>query len=391
MAAPAPPGLFDAHCHLQLPRLLPHAAGAVAAARAAGVVRAAVCGCSRGDWGEVEKLATAFPEFVAPQFGVHPWWAAEHEGPGAAAAAEGWVERLEAFLRRHPSAGVGECGLDKAKKKEIPMDVQVSVLRPQLELARELARPVSLHCVGAHGTLLEELARAFGPGGHGPGLVLHSYCGSADMIVPFARLNCFFSFSASFLRVPKHATALRAAPRERLLLETDSPDQLPPGLCGVCGVDAPPPPEREPASGVRRDSGGEPLNEPAHLPVIAAGAARELGVPPRELVSLTAANTARVFGWQRGDAETAWQRASEDEPDKAIGLISCCCPSRCGNTVGNTCGRQKKRMTRSKCERPPKAEWNQMQQRGMGIRRRSAGSARRPRAGPPLGELKYVA
>ncbi|CAK0893521.1 unnamed protein product [Prorocentrum cordatum] len=312
MAAPAPPGLFDAHCHLQLPRLLPHAAGAVAAARAAGVVRAAVCGCSRGDWGEVEKLATAFPEFVAPQFGVHPWWAAEHEGPGAAAAAEGWVERLEAFLRRHPSAGVGECGLDKAKKKEIPMDVQVSVLRPQLELARELARPVSLHCVGAHGTLLEELARAFGPGGHGPGLVLHSYCGSADMIVPFARLNCFFSFSASFLRVPKHATALRAAPRERLLLETDSPDQLPPGLCGVCGVDAPPPPEREPASGVRRDSGGEPLNEPAHLPVIAAGAARELGVPPRELVSLTAANTARVFGWQRGDAETAWQRASED-------------------------------------------------------------------------------
>ena len=52
------------------------------------------------------------------------------------------------------------------------------------------------------------------------------------MVAAFSKLNCYFSFSGSILHIPKHAAALRAVPEERLLIETDSPDQLPRPLRG---------------------------------------------------------------------------------------------------------------------------------------------------------------
>lgn len=173
------------------------------------------------------------------------------------------------------------------------MSVQLAVLEPQLALARDLGRPVSLHCVGSHGALLEALQRAFGKKGHAAGLVLHSYCGSAEMVNPFAKLNCYFSFSASILHIPKHMTALKAVPLGRLLLETDSPDQLPRLLCGPCG-DEVPAAWGTALSAPRRDAEG-PLNEPAFLPGICAGAADALGLSCEELARITAANARRVF------------------------------------------------------------------------------------------------
>lgn len=194
--------LFDAHCHLQL-RSQPPAA-VVERARRRGVQGAAVCGCHASDWEKVQMMSRDFPDFVVPSFGIHPWWA-------GAAVGDGDGRELRELLEQIPTAGVGECGLDGGKKKEIPMELQMEVLRPQLDLALEYQRPVSLHCVAAHGTLLQVLQEVFGRG-HGPGLVLHSYCGSVDMVQAFAKLNCYFSFSASIIHIPKHAAALRAVP-----------------------------------------------------------------------------------------------------------------------------------------------------------------------------------
>ncbi|CAE7545566.1 tatD, partial [Symbiodinium pilosum] len=229
----------------------------------------------------VEELAQAFPDFVAPQFGVHPWWAMSHR------ANDEWVEKLRSLLTNNAGAGVGECGLDGARKKDIPMDLQLKVLRPQLELAKELQRPVSLHCVAAHGAMLETLKSAFGEK-HAPGIVLHSYCGSPEMVPAFAKLNCFFSFSASILHIGKHAGALRAVPEDRLLIETDSPDQLPKKLR------SPEDPDKE---HVRTDADGDLLNEPAWLPLILHGASEIREVPVADLGALTAANARRVFRW----------------------------------------------------------------------------------------------
>eukprot|EP00930_Biecheleria_cincta_P045536 TRINITY_DN31379_c0_g1_i1.p1 TRINITY_DN31379_c0_g1~~TRINITY_DN31379_c0_g1_i1.p1 ORF type:complete len:157 (+),score=22.67 TRINITY_DN31379_c0_g1_i1:63-533(+) len=145
------------------------------------------------------------------------------------------------------------------------------------------------HVEWCAGAILEVLQREFGKSGHLPGLVLHSYCGSPEMVAAFVKLHCYFSFSASILRFPKHAAALRAAPRDRLLLETDSPDQLPQlpdnGLvCGICAA----------VPQVRNDDEGA-LNEPAFLPAILAGAAAALDISAEEVAAVVTENARRVF------------------------------------------------------------------------------------------------
>ncbi|CAJ1420913.1 unnamed protein product [Effrenium voratum] len=260
--------LFDAHFH---PQRLASAAARETLQRAqeSAVVAGAGCGCCPEDWHQLQQLAREFPDFLVPSFGVHPWWARDDGGP--------WLPELRRLLLEHPHAGVGECGLDGGKKKEIPMQVQQEVMERQLSLAVELQRPVSLHCVAAHGAMLEALRKSFGAS-HAPGLVLHSYCGSPEMVPAFARLNCYFSFSASILHIPKHAAALRAVPEERLLIETDSPDQLPRALRG-----------KQP------EGGQELLNEPQFLPLVLEGAASIRQVPAARLAELTFDNAERVF------------------------------------------------------------------------------------------------
>ncbi|RZB61161.1 hypothetical protein D0Y65_043773 [Glycine soja] len=70
--------------------------------------------------------------------------------------------------------------------------VQIEVLRQQLELAKELNKPASVHCVCAFGDLLE-LMKSMGP--FPAGVILHSYLGSAEMVPEFSKLGAYFSFS----------------------------------------------------------------------------------------------------------------------------------------------------------------------------------------------------
>jgi TatD DNase family protein len=83
--------------------------------------------------------------------------------------------------------------LDKGSKgREIDFSEQVTVFRQQLELAKELKKPASVHCVRAFGDLLEIL-KSVGP--FPSGVMLHSYLGSAEMVPEFAKLGAYFSFS----------------------------------------------------------------------------------------------------------------------------------------------------------------------------------------------------
>ncbi|KAG5051047.1 hypothetical protein JHK87_003245 [Glycine soja] len=70
--------------------------------------------------------------------------------------------------------------------------VQIKVLRLQLELAKELNKPASVHFVSAFGVLLE-LMKSLGP--FPPGVILHSCLGSAEMVPEFSKLSAYFSFS----------------------------------------------------------------------------------------------------------------------------------------------------------------------------------------------------
>ena len=71
--------LVDSHCHLQLDPLYSRAAEAILTAKSHQIAFAVVCGtCPGEDWNRVKNLYEADPEFVAPQFGLHPWWISRH-------------------------------------------------------------------------------------------------------------------------------------------------------------------------------------------------------------------------------------------------------------------------------------------------------------------------
>jgi TatD DNase family protein len=196
------PALFDAHCHLQ--DLPPgEVEAALGRARDAGIQRMACCATGEDDWGAVLALAEAHPE-VVPMLGVHPW--------KVAAARPEWEDRLEALLRDH-RAGVGECGLDFARR---PVDraAQLDALRRQVRMATRLRRPVALHCVHAWGALTQLLRQEGVPPA---GAMLHAFNGSLDTARELQALGLFLSFRTL-------GPGLAAVRNDRLLLESDGPE-----------------------------------------------------------------------------------------------------------------------------------------------------------------------
>ncbi|XP_021818740.1 uncharacterized protein LOC110760737 isoform X2 [Prunus avium] len=211
--------LFDAHCHLQDPRIFDKAPQLIAAAVDSGVVRFACNGVSEKDWHLVKQISESYP-CVIPCFGLHPCRYVAERTPN-------WLNTLKQFFEATPSAAVGEIGLDKGSQgKKVDFTDQVNVFRQQLELAKELKRPASIHCVRAFGDLLQ-IMKSLGP--FPAGVILHSYLGSAEMVPEFANLGAYFSFSGFLMsmKVHKAKRMLKMVPSERILLETDAPDALP--------------------------------------------------------------------------------------------------------------------------------------------------------------------
>lgn len=258
--------MFDAHLHLQDPRLDGLRKDVLARSKAAGVTMLCTCATSPADWEATEHLAemTSTPKILAA-FGVHPWYAAD--------LAEDWADHLQMRLLRNPGAAIGEAGLDGLGKGPA-LDIQVPVLETQLKLASELQRPLILHGARAWQplyTCCKPYARTI------PALLLHSFSGSPDQLRDWVRLGAYFSFGGS---ICNHAsTRLRAlpalVPEDRLLAETDSPDMLPANL--------------EPARP------GTRLNEPSNLPHVIRELAALRGTEPDAIGLLTEVNARRFF------------------------------------------------------------------------------------------------
>ena len=262
--------LYDAHNHLQDERLDSVRESAIVELRRENVRRMVVNGSCEADWPQVRELAERYPE-VLPSYGYHPWYVKERS--------ENWEKTLVQFLKQTPS-GVGEIGLDRwIEGYDLPDQEQVFVA--QLRLAAERNLPVSIHCLEAWGRLYELLRQEPRPE---CGFVLHSFGGPQEMIPSLAALGAYFSLPGYYAhaRKTRQQEAFRNVPRERLLIETDAPDQALP---------------QERVRYALTDSAtGKPLNHPTNLSAVYAFAAELLEEPIHSLAGQIEENFKRLFG-----------------------------------------------------------------------------------------------
>ena len=188
---------------------------------------------------------------------------------------EHWRDDTVSTLRRAALeddrvVAIGELGLDLFRDKNL--EDQLTVLRPQLDLAVELGLPVIIHCRDAAEPMLAEL-RARRSEGRCPAGVMHCWGGTPDEMQGFLDLGFHISFSGTVTfpkAVPTHDCA-RQVPDDRFLVETDCPFLAP-----------------VPRRGKR--------NEPAFVAAVAARVAELRGVELEVVAAQSTANARRLFG-----------------------------------------------------------------------------------------------
>ena len=253
--------LYDSHNHLQR---FADPAQIIAEMRDAGVAGCVANGTGEDDWDAVARLAKAFPDFVQPAFGLHPW--------KAYLRTDKWLHVLEDYLNRFPNASIGECGLD-GWVAEPSLEMQREDFLPQLALARERGLPVTIHALKAW----EPLFAAFEQERPPEKFLLHSFGGSPELAKRLVDLGAWFSFSGYFLqpRKAKVVEAFKVVPQDRLLVETDAPDMMPP----------------EEFITHRAAEG----NHPANVVRIAEGLAERLEIAIEDLTAATTVNHRRFL------------------------------------------------------------------------------------------------
>ncbi|MFP2963611.1 TatD family hydrolase [Myxococcus sp. 1LA] len=249
----------DAHCHLEV-KDYPDVMAVLDAARAAGLIHAVVVGQFHGpgNWGNALELAAAHPEFLSPTLGIHP-----HE---AARATEEDLVTLERTCARPEVRAVGEAGLDYYYDHS-PREAQAEVFRRQCALARQLGKPLVVHVRDAH----DDCDGILGETGVSKG-VIHCFTGDTDAARRYLDRGFLLSLSGviTYKKTEALQDAVRFAPLDRLMVETDSPYLAP-----------------VPHRGRK--------NQPSHVVETAKKVAELKGVTLEEVAAATTANAAALF------------------------------------------------------------------------------------------------
>jgi len=254
---------FDSHCHVDEEQFDEDREAVLSRMREHGITRYAVIGSDMDTSRRAIAFAAAHEGAVAAG-GIHP-----HEAKGFR---EEDLSEIRDWYREGKIRAIGEIGLDFHYDFS-PRDIQREVCIRQMELAWETGAPVAYHIREAHGEMLEIMRsmKSRLTGG-----IIHCFSGSAESAKEYLKLGYYISFAGplTFRKAPKLQESARMIPRDRLLIETDSPYMAP-----------------EPVRGRR--------NEPANVRYVGMKLAEIRGETPEEVAAYTTENAMRVYGNDR--------------------------------------------------------------------------------------------
>lgn len=216
--------LFDVHAHLTHPNLIADVDAIVARAQAAGLTTIISNGLNPADNEAVRSLAQRHP-IVKPAFGLYPvdavlaaMLAAGDTYPGQRDA---WptAEAID-WVRQHveEAFAVGEIGLDGYWVKESFWPAQDEAFRELVRIAMAADKPIIIHTRKRERRTLELLDEL-----GATRVNWHCFGGRVTLAREIASRGHYLSIPANARRSESFTRMLETLPRERLLLETDSP------------------------------------------------------------------------------------------------------------------------------------------------------------------------
>ncbi len=263
--------LVDSHAHLDFEDYAGDLPAVADRARAAGVEHVVLVGLWRGSgsFGNALELADADPAFFSATAGVHP-----HD---CARVSEADWEACRRLAGDPRVVAVGETGLD-FHYDHSPRPDQDRAFRRSLALARASGKPAVVHVREADAACVRVLREEGVPPA---GAVVHCFTGDWAAARAYLDLGLFVSVAGvvTFRGAEPLREAVRRVPRDRLLVETDSPFLAPVPLRGK-------------------------RNEPAHVARVAEEVARLWGVEPEEAARATSENARRLFRLTRPSSPT---------------------------------------------------------------------------------------
>ncbi len=200
--------LIDSHSHIDE---IENTDSVIAEARKNHIRAVIAVGTSFTSNQRIMALAEKYPRYIYPALGLFPWNIAD----------DNFQDNM-IYIREniHRAIGMGEIGLDYSKgvKERASKEIQKSVLRELLEIAKANNKPALIHsryswkdCFNITHELNHTKA------------VFHWYTGPLSILDKIIESGYYISASPSAEYHEEHRAAIKAAPLERLILETDSP------------------------------------------------------------------------------------------------------------------------------------------------------------------------
>src|SRR3990167_5854355 len=209
--------IFDSHCHPQMAQYDKDSEEVIARAQRAGVSMICV-----GTDLETSKKAVELAQKTEGMWatvGLHP--------------NDNLNERYDSLiyhkmLAQSKVVAMGEIGLDYYRTEK-PEDQKFQKERfiQQLELAKELKKPLILHCrdgkSGSTGPAYRDMIEILSRGYAINGGVVHSFTGTMEEARMFLDLGLYLGFNGIITFARQYDEIIREVLLERILLETDAP------------------------------------------------------------------------------------------------------------------------------------------------------------------------
>lgn len=248
--------LIDTHAHLdEIENIEP----VITEARQAGLAAVIAVGSDIVSNKKTLEIAAMYPGLVFPALGYHPEKIKESE-----------MDANLSFIESHIDAAVavGEVGLDYSKwvRAIADKDLQIRVLQEVLGIAKSHDKPALVHSRYAWRDALDAVLES----GIGKA-VFHWYTGTSGVLRDIIAHGYYISVTPAVAYHEEHRRAVKEAPLDKLLLETDSPVVY------------------------ARGREGEFKASPADAVKSLIGAASLKGISDAELAEKTTANAKRLF------------------------------------------------------------------------------------------------